>query len=96
MFIAYCFWCELQGGSMSNTKRGHASKLLQKMSKRASAPVEKNENSSSEQSGPSLRAQYEIIRNDVIKLRDDLTKGYDMAKTMVEKKGFITQFLKVR
>jgi hypothetical protein len=39
----------------------------------------------------SLRDQYEIIREDILKLRDDLTKGYNMAKKAVDKKTLVAQ-----
>lgn len=66
------------------------------MSKHASKPTERRDENSSQSSGPSLRDQYEIIRNDIMKLRDDLNKGYDMAKSMVDRKTILNQLLKVR
>lgn len=41
-----------------------------------------------------LREQYKVIREDIIKLRNDLQKGYDMAKGAVEKKSFLNQIFK--
>jgi hypothetical protein len=100
---------KIQGGIMTsklvdNKRRTHADKILQKLSKQASEPAAKHETSSTESSSstPSvtslstLKEQYEVIREDVLKLREDLTKGYDLAKGMVEKKGFINQLLKSR
>jgi hypothetical protein len=42
-----------------------------------------------------IKEQYQIIRKDILKLREDLSKGYDMARGMVqEQKGYISQLLK--
>jgi hypothetical protein len=43
-----------------------------------------------------LRDQYQIIRDDIIKLKVDLQKGYDLAKGTVEKKGIWGQLIKGR
>lgn len=40
-----------------------------------------------------LKDQYFIIREDIMKLRDDLTKGYDMTKDWLEKNGTVRSFL---
>lgn len=34
-----------------------------------------------------MKDQYEIIREDLMKLRDDIAKGYDMAKDLLDKKS---------
>lgn len=76
---------------LDSKKRNHADKILQKMSKKASADTSKPVKAE-----PTLGEQYEVIRRDILKLRDDLSKGYDMAKGMIERKGFINQLLKVK
>lgn len=43
-----------------------------------------------------LKNQYNIIREDVLKLRDDLQKGYDMARGMVDRKSMLKDFLKAK
>jgi hypothetical protein len=43
-----------------------------------------------------LKDQYYLIRDDINKLRDDLAKGYDMARTWIDKKGALKSFLKTR
>lgn len=43
-----------------------------------------------------LQNQYKIIREDLLKLRKDITEGYDIAKTRVEKTNFFRQFLKTK
>lgn len=85
---------------LDSKKRNHAEKILQRMSKKASAstadkPVESSA-SRSKGSDTTLSEQYEIIRSDILKLRDDLSKGYDMAKGMIERKGLINQLLKAK
>jgi hypothetical protein len=44
----------------------------------------------------SLREQYELIKDDIVKLSNDLRKGYDMAKNIVEKKEILDQLLKFK
>lgn len=79
---------------VENKRRSHADKILQKMSKKVSEPTSKKDQSA--KSSDTLRDQYDVIRKDLIKLREDLTKGYDMAKNLVEKKGLLNQLLKAR
>lgn len=67
----------------------HVQKVLKNMAKRNSAS-----STGDSSSVGSLKNQYEIIRNDLVKLRDDLQKGYDMAKNVVEKKSFLGNLLK--
>lgn len=84
---------------LESKKRNHAEKILQKMSKKASANTSKPVESSATRSAkpePTLSEQYEVIRSDILKLRDDLSKGYDMAKGMIERKGLINQLLKAK
>lgn len=84
---------------LDSKKRNHADKILQKMSKKASADTSKPVDSSGAKSSraePTLGEQYEVIRGDILKLRDDLSKGYDMAKGMIEKKGLFNQLLKAK
>ena len=84
---------------VDNKRRSHVEKVLHRMSKKASQPkpthAESGESIEGEVVDTSmLREQYEIIRNDILKLREDLSKGYDIAKSMLEKKGIITQLLR--
>jgi hypothetical protein len=75
---------------MSQKKPTHIEKTLKGMSRRVS------KSASYRRLDPSLREQYAIIRQDLQKLRDDLHKGYDMAKGMVEKRSFLGQIFKAR
>lgn len=43
-----------------------------------------------------LKGQYDVIRNDLLKLRDDLGKGYDMAKGMMDKKVLVKELLNTK
>lgn len=70
---------------MKNKKLNHTERTLKNMSKKQSQVVE-----------PTLREQYNIIKKDVLKLRDDISKGYDLAKGLIEKKGLVSELLKAR
>lgn len=82
---------------MGNKRRNQAEKVLKNATKRASrseaATVVKQ---LSKNVDPSLRNQYDVIRKDLLKLRSDLAKGYDLAKSAVERKGFVKQLLGVK
>ena len=73
-----------------NRRKLHAAQLAKQMNKKS----EQNDSSSGEENG--LISQYKIIREDIMKLRDDLTRGYDMAKEAVDKKTFISELMKLR
>lgn len=85
---------------VDNKRRNHAEKVLRTASKKTKNEAEASATAVKAQIkkniDPSLREQYEVIRKDLLKLRDDLAKGYDLAKTMVEKKGFVKQLLSVK
>lgn len=46
--------------------------------------------------GNALVEQFNVIREDVLKLRDDLARGYDMAREMLDKKTLMKEFLKAK
>ena len=77
---------------MSN-KRNHAQKVLHKMTKRMTNSGQEQAKGGEENS---LKQQYDLIREDLLKLRDDLSKGYDMAKGMMDRKRLVNQFLKTK
>ncbi len=58
------------------------------ISKKAKTKSIKNEIQSSQRNGNSmaLNGQYKIIRKDVLKLRKDLARGYDLLRNLVETK----------
>lgn len=69
--------------------------------KRIAAKVVKVPKKSSSRTGKQspeaeLKNQYHLIREDLNKLRDDLAKGYDMARTWIDKKSSLKSFLKAR
>ena len=67
-------------------------KILNTLSKKASAaPASEKKTSVIDP----LKDQYEVIREDVLKLRDDLSKGYDLVKQTFERKGVISELLSV-
>jgi hypothetical protein len=68
------WWFLIKGGKMESKINLKKNKNLMR-NDRSSNYIEKN-----------FRKQYRVIKDDIIKLRDDLQKGYDMAKEFVEKK----------
>lgn len=72
---------------MSQKKPTHKEKVLKGISKKVSG---------NQGQAIGLREQYDVIREDLIKLRDDLQKGITMAKGAVDKKKLIGQLLKSR
>lgn len=70
----------------------HTQKIITKMSKKAM----RSDKSGNQIRSGDFKQQYEIIRKDVMKLKKDLQKGYDMARRVVEKKGFLNQFIKTK
>jgi ABC-type phosphate transport system auxiliary subunit len=65
-------------------------KLLQSVARKSS----KSEASAS---GSSVLAeQYRVIRKDLMKLRDDLTRGYSIARDMYGKKTLVKDLMKLR
>jgi hypothetical protein len=102
--VCFVIRAEEQGGFMSNKlvdnkKRNHAEKVLQAMSKKASQPGSPIATPATDKKTSvvdPLRDQYEVIRKDLLKLREDLSKGYDMAREVLERKGLINELLKLR
>jgi hypothetical protein len=94
-----------QGGFMSNKlvnnkKRNHVEKVLKAMSGKGSQQASSVTTPASDSKKSTvidpLRDQYEVIRKDILKLREDLSKGYDMARGVLERKGLINEILKLR
>lgn len=84
---------------VDNKRRNHADKVLQAMSKKATQPGSPTASTATEKKVSvidPLKEQYDVIREDLLKLREDLSKGYDLAKTTLEKKGLISELLKSR
>lgn len=69
---------------IDNKKRAHAEKVLERNSTKNSSknavPKTHEDESSVSHSDKALREQYKVIRADLMKLRDDLVKGYVLAK----------------
>jgi hypothetical protein len=65
-------------------------KLLHSVAKKPS----KGSDPSSESSV--LAEQYRVIRNDLLKLKDDLTRGYSIARDMYGKKTLVKDLMKLR
>lgn len=60
-------------------------KVINKLSKKTKSNTGNN----------SLREQYDIIKNDLLKLREDLSKGYSLAKGL-DRKGLVREILKTK
>lgn len=73
-----------------NRRKLHAAMLVKRMNKKG----EQQNQDSTEDSA--LVQQYRVIRDDLMKLRDDLTRGYDMAKDAVEKRTILNELMKIR
>jgi hypothetical protein len=81
---------------IDNNRRTHAAKVLAQASKKnqlhedADASETTTVNSSVEEIEDStlvsLNKQYEVIREDILKLREDLADGYDLLKDYFESK----------
>ncbi len=89
---------------IDNKKREHAEKVLKKMSQRGTPQdsiLELGKPFATSTNAPKafdaeLRDQYEIIRSDLLKLREDLSKSYDVAKGLLTRKNLMKEFLKSR
>lgn len=82
--------------STDNKRKSHTEKVLKTMNKPAQTASTPVKDKVSANLDPSLKEQYNVIRKDLLKLREDLAKGYDMAKNLVEKKGLVKQFLNTK
>lgn len=60
------------------------------------AKTNSKKGSKAEENFKNLKEQYEIIRDDVLKLRTDLQKGYDMARGMVDKKTLLKELRRTK
>jgi hypothetical protein len=100
--LLFKFTPKKQGGFMSNKmvdnkRRNHVEKVLQTMSKKATQSGSPTASPAPEKKVSvidPLREQYDVIREDLLKLREDLSKGYDLARSTLEKKGLISELLK--
>ena len=87
---------------IDSKKRLHAAKVLKQLSQkgeRQESTIGTGKSSTrssvrSTNSSDELKDQYEIIRKDLLKLRDDLTKGYDLAKNLLNRKTLMRELLK--
>ncbi len=73
-----------------NRRKLHVSQLAKQMNKKS----DESHESSNDESG--LSEQYRVIKEDLMKLRDDVTRGYDMAKDAVDKKTILNELMKLR
>ncbi len=87
---------------IDNNRRSHAAKVLAKASKKnqshehdsVNAEAEGSETVESTDSSTTAREEilgtlnehYTVIREDILKLREDLAKGYDVVKELIDTK----------
>ncbi len=72
-----------------NRRKLHVSQLAKQINKK-----DESHESSNEESG--LAEQYRVIKEDLMKLREDVTRGYDMAKEAVDKRTILNELMKLR
>lgn len=74
-----------------------STKAGEKRKNQAAKRIQKSDKKMKERSlDRELKNQYFIIRDDLMKLREDITKGYDMAKEWIDKKGSVRNLLKAK
>lgn len=73
-----------------NRRKLHVSQLAKNMNKQDDNAAQTSGDESA------LAQQYRVIKEDLMKLRDDVTRGYDMAKEAVDKKTIISELMKLR
>lgn len=76
---------------MDNNRRAHAAKVLAQSSKKNQSHEEETSEVETVEAVDtagfrSLNEQYEVIREDILKLRADLADGYDLLKDYIESK----------
>ena len=74
----------------------NADKKVESVLSKADGFLSASGGNTSKKDESALQNQYKVIREDLIKLRKDIAEGYDMAKTRVEKAGFLSQLLKTK
>lgn len=76
-----------------NRRKLHAAQLAKQVNHQNenSEPTETNVTEES-----NFLSQYKIIREDLMKLREDLGKGYDLAKDSIEKRTILSEIMKLR
>ena len=89
---------------IDNNRRTHAAKVLAQASKRnqvneevndTAEPSVKNTSAFNEDMSNQMLEQYRIIRQDVLKLREDLSQGYDMLKDWIDTKISVRNILRL-
>lgn len=76
------------------TKRAKFLNSVKKNTQPTETKGNKKESSRSESSA--LVEQYQVIREDLMKLKDDLSRGYNMAREMYDKKTLMKDLMKIK
>ncbi len=80
---------------IDNNRRTHAAKVLAEASRKHQEQGEANashtndsvDNNEENEVFSSLNQQYNVIREDILKLREDLAQGYDLLKDFLASKA---------
>lgn len=90
---------------LDNNRRSHAAKVLAQASKKnqnhnEESSVEENSTTEVETESTStfsaLNEQYGVIREDILKLREDLAQGYDLLKDYIESKVSLRSLIRAK
>ena len=73
-----------------NRRKLHAAQLAKQVNH------QNEQNDSIEGDENAFLSQYKVIREDLMKLREDLGRGYDMAKDAVDKRTILSEIMKLR
>lgn len=71
-------------------------KLLSRVKKNTQPTEAKGAKSQKTANSSALVEQVKVIRSDLMRLKDDLTQGYDMAKEMYNKKTLMKDLMKMK
>ncbi len=77
---------------IDNNRRTHSAKVLAQPSKKQKTHEEASDHS--KDTSRQILEQYRIIRKDVLKLREDLSQGYDLVKEWIVTKISIRNILR--
>lgn len=89
---------------IDNNRRSHAAKVLAQASKKnqtehhteTTAEMSSETTESENDVFSTLTEQYGVIREDILKLREDLAHGYDLLKEYAETKLSVKSLLRLR
>ena len=83
---------------LNTNKKNHTEKILNKIGKQPGKQVmgKIRQTDNKTHKGTTLGEQYSIIRNDLMKLKEDLSIGFDLAKGLVDRRKFMSKLIKTK